>query len=76
MRDTVWSGYAQVVVDDDDLPNGMKMILEECSINTSTMKTDNVRTVLSFHKDFQNEKMLVEQVYVYYRQESPVFVPT
>ena len=60
MRDTVWVGRVQKLVDDKGVPKGMK-ILEEHGINTSRMKADDMRTVLSFHDDFQNEKTPVEQ---------------
>ena len=40
----------------------MKQILEERGINTSSMKADDMRTVLSFHEDFQSEKTLVEKL--------------
>ena len=51
----------QKLVDDKGVPKGMKKILEERGISTSRMKADDMRTVLSFHDDFQNEKTLVEQ---------------
>ena len=34
----------------------MKAVLEERGINTERMKADDMRTVLSFHDDFANEK--------------------
>ena len=49
------------MVDDKGVPKGMKKILEERGINTNRMKADDMRTVLSFHDDFQNEKTIVEQ---------------
>ena len=50
----------QKLVDNKGVPKGMK-ILEERGIKTSRMKADDMRTVLSFHDDFQNEKTLVKQ---------------
>lgn len=61
MRDTVWAGCVQKLVDDDGVPKRMKKILEERGINTSSMKTDDMRTVISFHDDFRDEKTLVEK---------------
>ena len=60
MRDTVWAGRVQQLVDDDGVPKGLKKILEERGINTSRMKGDDMRTVISFHDDFRDEKTLVE----------------
>ena len=37
------------------------MILEERGINTSSMKADDMKIVLSFHDDFRTEKTLVEK---------------
>ena len=61
MRDTVWARQVQKMVLADGTPKGMKMILEERGINTSSMKADDMRTVLSFHDDFRTEKTLVEK---------------
>ena len=61
MRDTVWARQVQKMVLADGTPKGMKMILEERGINTSSMKADDMRTVLSFHEDFRTEKTLVEK---------------
>ena len=47
MRDTVWAGQVQKMVDGKGVPKGMKKILEEHRINTSRMKADDMRTVPS-----------------------------
>ena len=62
MRDTVWAGRVQRMVDDDGVPKGMKAVLEECGVNTEQMRADDMRTVLSFHDDFFNEKTIVEKL--------------
>ena len=61
MRNTVWAGHVQKMTMDDGTPKGMKMILEERGINTSSMKADDMKIVLSFHDDFRTEKTLVEK---------------
>ena len=38
----------------------MKKILEERGIRTSTLVADDMRTILSCHDDFKNEKTIVE----------------
>ena len=45
MRDTMWGGRVQKLVDDNGTPKGMKQILEEHRINTASMKADDMRTV-------------------------------
>ena len=74
MRDTVhvWAGRVQRMVDDDGVPKGMKKLLEEQGINTSAIKVDDMRTVLSFHDDFQNEKTKVDH-YIWRRATSVYF---
>ena len=62
MRDTVWAGHVQKMVNDDGVPKGMKVILEEQCINTERMKADDMRTILSFHDDIANEKRIVEKL--------------
>jgi len=74
MRDTVWAGRVQKMVDDKGVPKGMKKVLEERGINTSRMKADDMRTVLSFHDDFQNEKTLVEH-FIIERGHKCLFLP-
>ena len=74
MRDTVWAGRAQKLVDDKGVPKGMKQILEERGINTERMKAEDMRTVLSFHDDFQSEKTLVDK-YISDKGHRCVFLP-
>ena len=45
MHDTVWAGQVQKLVDDKGVPKGMKKVLEERGINTSSMKADDMQTV-------------------------------
>ena len=59
MRDTVWAGAVQKLVNEDGVPKGMKRVLQERGINTATMVADDMRTVLANHDDFRTEKTLV-----------------
>ena len=45
--DTTWAGMVQKMVDHNGVPNGMKKVLEERGINTSTLKADDMRVILS-----------------------------
>ena len=60
MRDTIWAGRVQKLVDSKGVPKGMKKILKERGIRTSTLVADDMRTILSCHDDFKNEKTIVE----------------
>ena len=74
VRDTVWAGRAQVMLNSDGSAKGLKTILAERGINTSRMKADDMRTVLSNHDDFVNEKTTVEH-YVESRGHICLFLP-
>ena len=51
------------MVDSNCVLKGMKKILEECGINTATLKAnDTRRTILSNYLDFVSEKNMVEHV--------------
>ena len=45
----------------DGTPKGMKIILEECGVDTCNMTADKMREVLGSHCDFKNEKSRVER---------------
>ena len=74
MRNTIWSGRVQKMVNDEGILKGMKAILEERGINTSRMKADDMRTVLSFHDDFVNEKTIVEH-FITDKSHTCLFLP-
>ena len=56
MHDTVRAGKSQKHVDSAGVPKGMKIILEECGINTQTLKGDDMRVILANYDDFRDEK--------------------
>ena len=60
VRDTVWGGRPQSMVLPDRLAKGLRTILAERGIFTSTLKADDMRIILSNHDDFANEKTQVE----------------
>ena len=74
MRDTMWAGRVQKMLNDAGIPKGMKAILEERGINTSRMKADDMRAVLSFHDDFVNEKTIVEH-FITDKSHTGLFLP-
>ena len=74
MRDTIWAGKLQRMTLADGTPKGMKLVLKERGINSATPKGDDMRTILSFHHDFRNEKTLVEQ-FILDEGHQVVFLP-
>ena len=72
VRDTTWAGRPQIMVNPDGTAKGLRTILAERGINTVRMKADDMRTVLSNHDDFVNEKTTVEH-YVESRGHVAVF---
>ena len=61
VRDTVWAGSVQEMVNEDGFAKGLRTILQERGINTQTMKADDMRTILSFREDLMTENTIVEQ---------------
>ena len=58
MRDTIWNGKVQTrIVLEDGRPKGMKIVLEEQSIDTTYM---NVRSKLNSFPDFSKHKCILE----------------
>lgn len=53
---THWNGKLQKMVLPDDRPKGLRVILQERGINTTGMKLEDMRKVLSQHSDFQDEQ--------------------
>ena len=52
MHDTYWNGKLQKMVLPDGRPKGLRVILQERGINTTGMKLEDMRKVLSQHSDF------------------------
>ena len=74
MRDTVWQGQVQSMVDRDEVPRGMKAILEERGVDTMGMKGNEMRQRLKSYPDFQNQKTVLEE-YVEQRGHLCLFYP-
>ncbi len=60
MRDTVWAGKLQTMVDTNGIPKGMKQVLEERGINTATLLGPDMKIILANHDDFKSEKTILE----------------
>lgn len=60
VRDTIWAGKPQSMVDSTGQAKGLCTILRERGINTERMRADDMRIVLSNHDDFAHEQTIVE----------------
>lgn len=60
VRDTTWAGRPQATVHSNGTAKGLRTILQERGINVSTLKAEDMRTILSNHDDFLKEKTEVE----------------
>ena len=64
MRDTMWGGRVQKMVDANGVPKGMRQVLQERGINTSAMAAADMQVVLANHEDFRTEKNSWNTIYM------------
>ena len=74
MRDTVWEGQVQKMVDACGIPKGMKIILEERGIDTRGMKAKDMRELLKSFPDFKRQSTLLE-TYIQQRGHICIYYP-
>ena len=74
MRDTVWQGAVQKMVDASGTPKGMKLILEERGVNTVGLRAKEMREMLKTHEDFMQQKCILEE-YIQGRGHICMFYP-
>ena len=55
MRTTTWAGKEQTMCFPDGTPKGMKVVLEERGINTSSLIGPQMQVILANHDDFRSE---------------------
>lgn len=60
MRDTVYRGSVQKLVNEDGEAKGLRMVLMERGIYVSNMNRDDTVSEIAQHEDFSNEKPIVE----------------
>ena len=61
MRDTVWDCKVQKMTLPDGTPKGLKRVLQERGVDCSELNADKVREILSKHKDFMEQKTILEE---------------
>ena len=62
MRDTIWNGRVQSLVDNTGSPIGDRALLEKRGINTRGLKLEEMRSILSRYPDIANEKCQLEHL--------------
>lgn len=62
MKDTVWNGEVQKLVDENGCPKGMKRVLQERGVDTRGINADKMREILAGHPDFKNPRTLLEDL--------------
>ena len=61
MRDTIWGGEIQKMVDCNGLPKGMRTVLHERGVDTTGMKAKEMRDMLKTFPDFKKQKTILEE---------------
>ena len=74
MKDTVWGGQIQRMVDENGIPKGMKAVLHERGVNTVGLKAKEMRDLLKSFPDFQNQSTVLE-TYIQERGHICVYFP-
>ena len=62
MRDTSWNDRIQKMTLPDGTPKGMKRVLQERGVDCSGLNADKMREILSKHKDFVEQKTILEEM--------------
>lgn len=55
MRDTVWDGQPQRMVDANGIPKGLERVLQERGVDTRGKKKAELADIISDHADFKSE---------------------
>lgn len=74
MRDTVWGGDIQKLVDENGTPKGMRVVLQERGADTVGMKAKDMRDLLKTFPDFKNQTTKLED-YIKSRGHVCVYYP-
>ena len=74
MRDTVWGGAVQKLVDECGIQRGMRAVLEERGVDTTGMRAKDMRQTLKTFPDFNSQKTILEE-YIENRGHICMFYP-
>ena len=62
MRDTIWNGQVQKLVDESGRPIGARALLQKRGIDTKGLKLDDMRDIISKFPNFAGEKCQLEHI--------------
>jgi len=62
LRDTIWNGQTQKLVNEQGKPKGLKTILIERGLYNREMKKEDMIEALSKCEDFANEKPIIQKI--------------
>ena len=74
VRDTIWCHQVQSMVYPDGTAKGLQTILTERGITVGSILADDLRTILSNHQDFKEEKTQVEHTVARWNMKC-LFIP-
>ena len=74
MRDTVWDGGVQKLVDNCGTPRDMRAVLEKGGVDTTGMKAKEMRDALKHFPDFKEQKTILEE-YIEQRGHLCIYYP-
>ena len=74
MRDMVWDGGVQKLVDNCGNPSCMRAVLEERRVDTTGMKAKEMRGALKYFPDFKEQKTKLEE-YIEQRGHLCIYYP-
>ena len=74
MRDTIWGGAVQRMIDNTGTPKGMKVVLEERGVDTTNMRLKDMRDLLKTFPDFSGQKTILED-YIERRGHICIYYP-
>ena len=63
MRDTIWGGKVQKMVDDNGIPKGMRAVLQERRVETTGIQEKEMTDLLKTFPDFRKKKNILEDYY-------------
>lgn len=61
MRDTIWNDCVQKMSLPDGTPKGLKRVMQERGVDCSGLNADKMREILSKHKDFMEQKTILQE---------------
>ena len=75
MRNGYWNGKVFKMNFAVGIPKGLRIVLQECGVDTTNMNADQMREILRQHPDFRDEKCRIEHLLVEEHNYLAYFLP-